>query len=182
MPILKTDWRGPCMRLTSRQLPTSKLPHENGQKYSREDIATGAVFRAISPKAFNIIRMKLWMQLPSRRTVENWLRDFKIKEGLQNILKRRPEKFSYLSTRCPWKKDGSMTRYIIMYLWIICVKVGKSEIMDSQCHFSFLFLSFFGVIYLPHSTILPDKMKPTNSSINVRGESRTETPTRERVI
>ena len=67
---------------TTKRIATGKRP----KKYSREDIAAGAVLRAISPKAFNIIRMKSWMQLPSRRTVENWLQDFKIKEGFQDNL------------------------------------------------------------------------------------------------
>ena len=64
---------------TTKKIATGKRP----KKYSREDIAAGAVLRAISPKAFNLIRSKSWMQLPSRRTVENWLRDFRVVEGMQ---------------------------------------------------------------------------------------------------
>ena len=54
--------------------------------YSKEDVAAGAVLRSISPKAFNLIRDRSWMQLPSRSTVLNWLSKFAVVEGGQPAL------------------------------------------------------------------------------------------------
>ena len=67
---------------TAKKIATGKRP----KKYFKEDISAGTVLHAISPKAFNLIRKKGWMQLPARRTVEEWLKNFTNEEGLQKTL------------------------------------------------------------------------------------------------
>ena len=64
---------------TARNIMSGKRP----QKYKKDDIAASAVLHSISPKAFKLIRKKGWMQLPSVSTVAYWLREFKLKEGIQ---------------------------------------------------------------------------------------------------
>ena len=70
------------MAATARKISTRKRP----RKYKKQDIAASAVLRAISPKAFNLIRRKGWMQLPSRTTVVQWLKIFTVADGIQHNL------------------------------------------------------------------------------------------------
>ena len=51
---------------TAKQIVSGKRP----KTYSNEDIAAGALLQAVSRKAFDIIRERGWMRLPTRRTIE----------------------------------------------------------------------------------------------------------------
>ena len=79
LPILS---RGSMTSATVFKAIKGKRPHV----YSKEDVAASAVLRSISPKAFNLIRDRGWMQLPSRTTVLSWLSKFVIVEGGQPAL------------------------------------------------------------------------------------------------
>ena len=65
---------------TAKQIVSGKRP----KTYSNEDIAAGALLQAVSRKAFDIIRERGWMRLPTRRTIEGWLSEFKVVMGMQH--------------------------------------------------------------------------------------------------
>ena len=113
---------------TARKIATGKRP----QKYSKEDISAGAVLRAISPKAFNLIRKKGWMQLPARRTAEEWLKNFSIEEGLQktlvNVVKaKHPEPAArevFLSfDEMAWKERWVYDKVDFYFFIFLCIRV-----------------------------------------------------------
>eukprot|EP00096_Caligus_rogercresseyi_P006784 TRINITY_DN2362_c0_g1_i7.p1 TRINITY_DN2362_c0_g1~~TRINITY_DN2362_c0_g1_i7.p1 ORF type:complete len:279 (+),score=3.13 TRINITY_DN2362_c0_g1_i7:279-1115(+) len=48
------------------------------KSYKKEDVTTALVLRSISNRAFEYLRSKNILPLPSRRTQERWLRDFSV--------------------------------------------------------------------------------------------------------
>ncbi len=53
------------------------------RKYNKEDITTALVLKSISSKAYEFMRSKNLVSLPSRRTLGRWLQDFKCVPGIQ---------------------------------------------------------------------------------------------------
>ena len=56
------------------------------RKYDRKDVAAASILKAISPKAFRLIRKRKWMNLPSESVIRSWLKMFSLSDGIQTIL------------------------------------------------------------------------------------------------
>ena len=56
------------------------------RKYDRKDVAAAGVLKAISPKAFRLIRKRKWMNLPSESVIRSWLKMFTLSDGVQTFL------------------------------------------------------------------------------------------------
>ncbi|MBM3939224.1 MAG: hypothetical protein FJ333_11315, partial [Sphingomonadales bacterium] len=77
-------------------IPQARILIENKkqpQKWSEGDIAEGLVLRSFSRKAYNFLRDKKKIPLPSESALRSWVRSFKCDPGLQidsmNILKSK---------------------------------------------------------------------------------------------
>ena len=73
------------------------LVHEKKQarKWSKDNIAEGLLLRSFSRRAYNFLREKKKLPLPSESTLRNWVRHFNCGPGVQldssNILKSKIE-------------------------------------------------------------------------------------------
>ena len=56
------------------------------RKYDRKDVAAASILKAISPKAFRLIRKRKWMNLPSESVLRSWLKMFSLSDGIQTFL------------------------------------------------------------------------------------------------
>ena len=63
------------------------------KEYSPEDVCNGLILKCMSPRAYQFLRIKHFISIPSRNTLQKWIKDFKCRPGFDNS-------FFEVNTRC----------------------------------------------------------------------------------
>ena len=126
---------------TTTQVKSIVLNNSGQRNYCRKDIVFGAVLRSISKRAYKFVSKKKLISCPSSRTVDRWLKNFKVRPGLQEDL------IKILTVKYTEEKDKeaalSFDEMALKPRWTYDKVFSFQTVLVSYVNSSFLFLNFF---------------------------------------